>query len=98
MSDQTPVQIPSYPSLWFTSGTPHRLGQRSCAYERWLGYHAGRHGTGFRRRATAVPLATGSGVHVGVGLLVRWVLDWQGAHPRQRLARSEGGGVGKGCG
>lgn len=80
-----PDSIPAHPSLWFTSGTPHRLGQRSCAYERWLGYHAGRHGTGFRRRATAVPLATGSGVHAGVGLLGQWILDWQGAHPGQRL-------------
>ncbi len=80
-----PDTTPAYPSLWFTSGTPHRLGQRQCAYERWLGYHAGRHGTGFRRRATAVPLATGSGVHAGVGLLGQWILDWQRAHPTQRL-------------
>lgn len=75
----------AYPPLWFTSGTPHRLGQRGCAYERWLGYHAGPHGTGYRRRATAVPLATGSAVHTGVGLLGEWILDWQKAHPTQRL-------------
>lgn len=80
-----PDNATTYPSLWFTSGTPHRLGQRECAYERWLGYHAGVHGTGFRRRATAVPLATGSGVHTGIGLLGQWILDWQKAHPTQRL-------------
>lgn len=80
-----PETIPDYPSLWFTSGTPHRLGQGECAYARWLGYHAGRHGTGFRKRATAVPLATGSGVHTGIGLLGAWILDWQRAHPTQRL-------------
>lgn len=61
------------------------VGQRECAFERWLGYHAGRHGTGYRRRATAIPLATGAGVHNGIGLLGQWLLEYQQHHPGQRV-------------
>jgi hypothetical protein len=76
---------PSYPALWYTSNTPISVGQRDCAFARWLGYHAGPHGTGYRRRATAVPLATGSGVHDGVQLIGEWILEWQAKFPRRRL-------------
>ena len=61
------------------------VGQHDCAYARWAGYHAGRHGTGYRSIAQAVPLATGSGVHTGMELIGRWILDWQHAHAGQRL-------------
>lgn len=61
------------------------IGQRDCAFARWLEFHAGQHGTGFRRRATAVPLATGAAVHTGLELIGKWILDWQRAHTQQRL-------------
>ena len=77
--------MPTFPAIWFTSGSPINVGQRECAMERYLGYHAGKHGTGWRRKAVAIPLATGAGVHDGIGLLCQWVLDWQGAHGGQRL-------------
>lgn len=74
-----------YPAIWYTSGTPLKLGQSECKFERWLGYHAGKHGTGYRRKATAIPLATGAGVHDGIGLIGQWVLDRQRARPLERL-------------
>lgn len=75
----------SYPALWFTSGTPIRLGQQTCEMARFLEYHAGVQGVGFRKKAQAVPLATGAGVHTGLELVGGWILDWQTGHPGQRL-------------
>lgn len=75
----------SYPAMWFTSGTPLKLGQSECRMERYLAFHAGQHGTGYRRRATAIPLATGAGVHDGIGLIGEWILDRQAAKPNDRL-------------
>ena len=74
-----------YPLLWYTSGTPSRTGQMECAMRRYLGNHAGVHGTGYRRISTAVPLATGHAVHVGHQLLGEWILDFQKAHPGRQL-------------
>lgn len=71
--------------LWFTSRTPARDGQTHCAMSRYLGQHAGVHGTGWRRRATAVPLATGTYVHKGVELLTGWWQEWSLKHPGQQL-------------
>jgi len=91
MSDdeQIPVSQPptpsTYPALWYTSGTPHRRGLTECPMARYLGTHAGVHGTGHQRIATAVPLATGAAVHRGVQLIGQWVIDFQAAHPVQRL-------------
>lgn len=86
MSNATPTVIaPTFPALWYTSNTPISVGQRECAYRRWLEYHAGPHGTGYRRVATAVPLATGSAVHQGVQFIGEWILDWQRANPQRRL-------------
>lgn len=75
----------SFPALWYTSGTVIRTGQTDCAFKRFLNYHAGRHGTGFASRKTAIPLATGSGVHTGMELIGGWILDWQAANPGKRL-------------
>lgn len=75
----------SFPAIWYTSGTVINTGQRSCAFERWLGYHAGKHGTGWRRKAVAVPLATGSAVHTGVELIGKWLIDWQSARAGQSI-------------
>lgn len=69
-----------YPALWFTSRTPTVEGQTRCRFSRYMGYHAGAHGTGWRRRAMSVPLATGGAVHVGVQLLAEWILEYQGKH------------------
>jgi hypothetical protein len=48
--------------------------------ERYLGFHAGPHGTGYRRKSLSVPLATGGSVHTGIELLASWILDYQEAH------------------
>lgn len=74
------MATPRYPLLWWTSRTPTEVGQRHCRMARYLGYHAGQHGTGYRRRALSVPLATGSAVHTGVELLVDWLLEYQQKH------------------
>ena len=75
----------AYPLLWYTSNSPISRGQRDCAFRRFGEYHAGPHGTGYRRRATAVPLATGKAVHSGLEMIGGWILDYQAAHPHQRL-------------
>lgn len=75
----------NYPTLWYTSGTVQRVGQHDCAMARYLEYHAGAHGCGWKRKATAVPLATGAAVHQGIELIGGWILDWQAAHAGQRL-------------
>src|SRR5262245_48935762 len=77
---------PIFPALWFTSGTPMNIGQRDCAYARWVEFHAGRHGLGYRTRGTAVPLATGAAVHQGMELIGKWLLEWQQSYPRIRLS------------
>lgn len=78
-------KAPSWPLLWYTSGTPINVGQRDCAMERYLGTHAGPHGTGYRRITQAVPLATGGAVHTGIELLGVWIIEWQATHPHRRL-------------
>ena len=74
-----------YPLLWYTSGTPLVTGQTHCAMARYLGTHAGVHGTGYRRASTAVPLATGKAVHHGLQLILEWVQEYQTTHSGQRL-------------
>lgn len=68
------------PLLWYTSRTPTEVGQRSCAMERFLGYHAGPHGTGYSRKSLSIPLATGSNVHLGAELLAGWIMEYQTKH------------------
>lgn len=70
----------SFPLMWFTSSTPTTVGQRQCAFARFLGFHAGVHGTGYKRRSLSVPLATGSGVHDGLELIGSWIMEYQAAH------------------
>jgi len=79
------TQAPQMPLLFYTSGTPIRTGQMECAMRRYLGNHAGRHGTGYRRTSVAVPLATGHAVHVGHQLMGEWILDYQKSHPGRQL-------------
>ncbi len=81
------MTTPTFPAIWYTSGTPIGIGQRGCAFERWLSNHAGTHGTGWRRKAVAVPLATGKGVHNGIELVGKWILDYQAAHPRAHVTQ-----------
>lgn len=45
-----------------------------------MGFHAGPHGTGYRRKSLAVPLATGGAVHKGIELLAQWIADYQAVH------------------
>lgn len=70
----------SFPLLWFTSRTPTVVGQTHCRMDRYLQYHAGAHGTGWRHKAQSVPLATGAAVHVGIELLAGWIKEWQDKH------------------
>jgi hypothetical protein len=79
----------SFPLLWWTSHTPQVVGQQRCAMARYLGYHAGRHGTGYRRTSQSVPLATGSAVHKGLELLGGWLLEYQHAHGGARPTEPE---------
>lgn len=85
MSDQPVAMIGPFPKAWWTSNTPHVVSTTGCDYRRWLGQHAGAHGTGWRYVSHAVPLATGTGIHKGVQLVAEWILDWQAAHANQRL-------------
>ena len=75
----------TYPALWFTSNTPQSKGWTNCDMARFLGQHAGPHGTGWKHRSTAVPLATGIAFHRGQQLIGEWILEWQLAHAGQRL-------------
>ncbi len=72
-----------HPLLWFTSRSPTDVGQRHCRMDRFLSYHAGPHGTGYRRKALSVPLATGSAVHTGAELLADWIMEYQQKHHGQ---------------
>lgn len=81
----TDTKTPTYPLLWYTSNTPLTTGQRDCAMARYLGYHAGVHGTGYRRTKKSVPLVSGGAVHKGIELLGEWILDYQRAQPTKRL-------------
>jgi hypothetical protein len=79
-----------WPKLWFVSRTPTILGQTVCRMARFYAYHAGEHGTGWRRIAQSVPLATGGAVHVGVELLCGWIKEYQSSHggqPPESLAK-----------
>lgn len=69
-----------FPALFFTSRTPTVIGQTHCRMDRFLGYHAGPHGSGYRRRSLSVPLATGGAVHTGIHLLAGWIKDYQDKH------------------
>lgn len=79
------VQGLTFPLLWYTSNSPITTGQRDCAMRRYLGQHAGTHGTGYAKLKNAIPLATGGAVHTGVQLIGEWIHDYQRAHPGMRL-------------
>ena len=66
--------------MWYTSQSPQNEGFLRCPMARFLGTHAGPHGTGYRRVRQHIPLATGSGVHKGLELIGEWLLDWQERH------------------
>lgn len=93
MSGQPVPAVGPFSKAWWTSNTPHRQGMTSCDFRRWAGTHAGPHGTGWKHRSTAVPLATGIGAHKGVQLIAEWILDWQEAHPGQQLVECPRGVV-----
>jgi hypothetical protein len=74
MSDQTP-EIPERSIIWLTSRSAFEAGSQNCAMRRYLNYHAGPYGYGFARKATSVPLATGSYAHLGCTETAKWILD-----------------------
>lgn len=77
----------TYPLIWYSSNSPLKdgAGAYSCDMRRFLGNHAGPHGTGWRLKSQNIPLATGAGLHKGVQNVGEWILDWQAGHPNQRL-------------
>jgi hypothetical protein len=83
----TPTPVPNgpHPLIWYASNTPHQISQTQCDFLRWLTQHAGPHGTGWRLKATASPLATGTAVHKGLELIGEWILDYQAAYPTTPL-------------
>lgn len=63
---------------------------RHCQMARYLGYHAGPHGTGWRKIRQSIPLATGSAVHTIAELMGEWIKEFQSAHhgmPPQQLPK-----------
>lgn len=52
---------------------------------RYLEYHAGPHGTGWRTRATSIPFATGGAVHIGLESIGKWLLEYQQGRPQQHV-------------
>lgn len=80
-----PLESASYPLLWYTSHSPQQDAMTACEMLRYIVYHAGKHGTGYKRKRTAIPLATGQYVHLGLQMIGQWVVDWQQAHPNRRL-------------
>ncbi len=73
------------PTLWYTSGTPARQGQTTCDMARYLEYHAGPHGTGWRLKATSIPFASGGAIHQGLEAIGRWLLEYQLGHPTEHV-------------
>lgn len=80
-----PLTHAPVPLLFYTSHSPHEKGLRDCPMERYVEYHAGRHGSGYRRTSTAVPLVTGGAVHKGMQFVGEWILEWQAKNPQRRL-------------
>lgn len=68
MSDPQPV-------LWLTSRSAYERGTQFCPMARYLEYHAGPYGYGFTRRATSMPLTTGSYTHLGCTEIAQWILE-----------------------
>ena len=71
--------------IWYSSNSPHKDGTVTCDMMRFLGYHAGPHGTGWRLKSQNIPLATGAGLHKGIDNVAGWIAEWQQGHPNQRL-------------
>jgi PD-(D/E)XK nuclease superfamily len=54
---------PATVDLWLTDRSRYLTGLQHCSYRRFLEYHAGTNGYGFRRKSEAMPLVTGTHVH-----------------------------------
>jgi hypothetical protein len=63
------------PHLWLTSRSAFELGTQFCPFARYLGYHAGPYGYGYQRRATSMPLTTGTYTHEGCTEIATWLLE-----------------------
>lgn len=79
------MTAPAYPLLWYSSNSPHKDGTTTCDMARYLGYHAGSHGTGWRLKSQNIPLATGAGLHKGLQNVADWIMEYQANHPNRRL-------------
>lgn len=58
--------------LWLTDRSRYETGLDKCARERYLSYHFGPTGYGIQKKATAIPLTTGSYVHEGIAEVLSW--------------------------
>lgn len=70
MSDQ-----PAAPVLWLTSRSALERGQSYCAWARWVENHAGPYGYGYQRKASSLPLVTGTYIHEGIAEICLWLLE-----------------------
>lgn len=63
------------PVLWLTSRSAYNTGTKDCAFKRYLGNHAGPYGYGYTRKATSMPLTTGTYTHQGCTGIATWILE-----------------------
>lgn len=68
MTDPAPV-------LWLTSRSAFNTGTKDCPMKRYLGNHAGPYGYGYTRKATSMPLTTGTYTHQGITEIASWILQ-----------------------
>lgn len=57
--------------MWLTDRSRYLTGLAECQMKRYLQYHAGPYGYGYRRAAQSVPLATGTGVHAALATILQ---------------------------
>ena len=58
----------------YTDRSRYEIGVGRCPMLRYLQYHAGPTGYGFRRTAASLPLVTGTGLHDGLAPLLTHVM------------------------
>lgn len=61
--------------LWLTSRSAFETGTQRCAYKRYLENHAGQYNYGWSRKATSIPLTTGTYVDFGITQVLKWIVE-----------------------
>jgi hypothetical protein len=65
MSTPTPL-VPQALALWLVDRSRYETHQEHCRRARYLGYHAGPTGYGWRRKAQSIPATTGTLIHAPI--------------------------------